>query len=300
MQCPDDTCLNTPEEKTCLSSAQRRAELRRRKLLMNSEDRMNRIVGFTKAEAENNGASRSVTAPMFHLDLDRSDSWSTYPSPRLSPFLPEAVGSSHPHSDLPERRGYPLPDTSEVLVGGVDKDVTPGVRQRPRGEAQLAADEPSRSGSPRRGLQKYLSRFDDAMKLRGQLANEKQAQEAASSDPDELDSFRLFRLVGSVLLAIFVRVFVCKYLSIFAPFLTLELAYMGLYKYFPKVEKKMQTTVLTAALLLSGIPAEVINRSMDTYRKMGDVFADLCVYFFTFVLSHEILLLVGPEEAETP
>lgn len=149
---------------------------------------------------------------MFHLDLDRSDSWSTYPSPRLSPFLPEAVGSSHPHSDLPERRGYPLPDTSEVLVGGVDKDVTPGVRQRPRGEAQLAADEPSRSGSPRRGLQKYLSRFDDAMKLRGQLANEKQAQEAASSDPDELDSFRLFRLVGSILLAIFVRVFVCKYL----------------------------------------------------------------------------------------
>ena len=94
----------------------------------------------------------------------------------------------------------------------MDKDVTPGVRQRPRGEAHLAADEPSHSGSPRRGLQKYLSRFDDAMKLRGQLANEKQAQEAASSDPDELDSFRLFRLVGSVLLAIFVRVFVCKYL----------------------------------------------------------------------------------------
>uniref|UniRef100_A0A8C8FK88 Calcium modulating ligand n=1 Tax=Oncorhynchus tshawytscha TaxID=74940 RepID=A0A8C8FK88_ONCTS len=275
MQCPDDTSLNTPEERTCLSSAQRRAEIRRRKLLMNSEDRMNRIVGFTKAEAENNGSSRSVTAPVFHLDLDRSDSWSTYPSPRLSPFLPEAVGSSHPHSDLP---GYPLPDTSEVLCGGVDKDVTPGVRQRPRGEAQLAADEPSHSGSPRRGLQKYLSRFDDAMKLRGQLANEKQAQEAASSDPDELDSFRLFRLVGSVLLAIFVRVFVCKYL----------------------VEKKMQTTVLTAALLLSGIPAEVINRSMDTYKKMGDVFADLCVYFFTFILSHEILLLVGPEEAETP
>lgn len=149
---------------------------------------------------------------MFHLDLDRSDSWSTYPSPRLSPFLPEAVGSSHPHSDLPERRGYPLPDTSEVLVGGVDKDVTPGVRQRPRGEAQLAADEPSRSGSPRRGLQKYLSRFDDAMKLRGQLANENQAQDADGSDPEELDSFRLFRLVGSVLLAVFVRGFVCKYL----------------------------------------------------------------------------------------
>ena len=31
-------------------------------------------------------------------------------------------------------------------------------------------------------------------------------------------------------------------------------------------EKKIKTTVLTAALLLSGIPAEVINRSMDTYN----------------------------------
>ena len=156
------------------------------------------------------GASSRVTEPRFHLDLDRNKPWSASSSPRLSPFLPEAVGSSHPHSDLPERKGSPLPDSSEVL--GVDKDVTPGVRQRPRGEAQLAADEPSHSESPRRGFQKYLSRFDDAMKLRGQLANENQAQDAAGSDPEELDSFRLFRLVGSVLLAIFVRGFVCKYL----------------------------------------------------------------------------------------
>lgn len=44
------------EEKTgSVSAAQRRAEIRRRKLLMNSEDRMNRIVGFAKNESENNG-----------------------------------------------------------------------------------------------------------------------------------------------------------------------------------------------------------------------------------------------------
>ncbi|KAL0994810.1 hypothetical protein UPYG_G00127440 [Umbra pygmaea] len=293
MESPDESTQNTSEDKSCLSAAQRRAEIRRRKLLMNSEDRMKRIVGFTKSESENNGASSRVTEPRFHLDLDRIEPWSAS-SPRLPPFLPEAVGSSHPHSDISERRGSPLSDSSEGLGGAVDDEVIQGVRQRPRGEAQLASEVTSRFG-----LQKYMSRFDDAMKLRGQLASEKQAQDAAKSDPEELDSFRLFRLVGSVLLAIFVRVFVCKYLSIFAPFLTLELAYMGLYKYFPKVEKKMQTTVLTAALLLSGIPAEVINRSMDTYKKMGDVFADLCVYFFTFILSHEILLLVGSEENET-
>lgn len=70
---------------------------------------------------------------------------------------------------------------------------------------------------------------------------------------------------------------------------------MGLYKYFPKGEKKVKTTVLTAALLLSGIPAEVINRSMETYSKMGEVFTDLCVYFFTFIFCHELLDYWGSE-----
>lgn len=258
---------------------------------MNSEDRMNRIVGYAKNESENNGASRRPTEPRFHLDLDRSEPWSSSsPSTRPSPFLAEASGfGSRSQSATPERRGSPQLDCGEPPPVTLDDDVI-GLRQRPRGE-RVPDDI---SGSPRRGIQKYLSRFDDAMKLRGQLANEKPAQDGGSQ-AEELDPFRIFRLIGSVLLAVFVRVFVCKYLSIFAPFLTLELAYMGLSKYFPKVEKKTQTTVLTAALLLSGIPAEVINRSMDTYRRMGDVFADLCIYFFTFILSHEILLLFGSE-----
>ncbi|XP_030649620.1 guided entry of tail-anchored proteins factor CAMLG isoform X2 [Chanos chanos] len=276
------------EEKT---AAQKRAEIRRRKLLMNSEDRMNKIVGMSKHEGENNASGR-VREPRFHLDLDRNETSSpSISSKRLSPYLSETVGSSGTPSGTPERRGSPQPESSEVLSGGVrGEDVARGGQQRPWGE--LSGDEHSRG--PRRRLQKYLSRFDDAVKLRGQIANEKTAQ-GGNSDPEELDSFRLFRLVGSVTLALFVRIFVCKYLSIFAPFLTLELAYMGLHNYFPKVEKKATTTVLTAALLLSGIPAEVINRSMDTYRKMGDVFADLCVYFFTFILCHELLLLFGSE-----
>lgn len=255
-----------------LSAAQRRAEIRRRKLLQNSEDRMNRIVGKTKGDGDN--GSYRPTEPRFHLDLDGTQSWTPSSVPRSSPFLPDSSPSQSGTSDC-----------SKPLEGAVEED--PGeVRQMPRGEEH--------SGSPRTGLHKYLSRFDDAMKLRGQLANEKPAQDAGA-EPEEFDAFRIFRLIGSVLLAVFVRVFVCKFLSIFAPFLTLELAYMGLSKYFPKVEKKTQTTVLTAALLLSGIPAEVINRSMDTYRRMGDVFADLCVYFFIFILSHEILLVFGSD-----
>lgn len=51
------------EKKSSLSAAQRRAELRRRKLLMNSEDRMNRIVGNVKSESDSNGTLTSTSRP---------------------------------------------------------------------------------------------------------------------------------------------------------------------------------------------------------------------------------------------
>ncbi|KPP59867.1 calcium signal-modulating cyclophilin ligand-like [Scleropages formosus] len=281
------------EERSTISASKRRAEIRRRKLLMNSEDRMNRIMGFSGGNKEDGDAATKGHAlePRLHIDLDRTDAWSTaVPSKRLPQFPSDGGGSSIRLSEGLEMKG-PLPTEKRDIQGGGIEDEGPGeLRQRPRGE--LPADGLSRS--PRRGLQQYLSRFDEAMKLRDHLSSEKPTQES-SSGPEELEAFRLFRLVGCVVLAVVVRVFVCKYLSIFAPFLTLQLAYMGLYKYFPKSEKKTKTTVLTAALLLSGIPAEVINRSMDTYRKMGDVFTDLCVYFFTFIVSHELLVLFGSE-----
>lgn len=56
--------VEAPEEKkSSLSAAQRRAELRRRKLLMNSEDRMNRIVGNVKSESDSNGTLTSTSRP---------------------------------------------------------------------------------------------------------------------------------------------------------------------------------------------------------------------------------------------
>lgn len=57
------------------------------------------------------------------------------------------------------------------------------------------------------------------MKLRGQLASEKPAQDGGS-DVEDFDAFSIFRLIGSVLLAVFVRLFVCKFLvSLVAPLL---------------------------------------------------------------------------------
>ncbi|KAF7480201.1 guided entry of tail-anchored proteins factor CAMLG isoform X2 [Marmota monax] len=244
-----------------MSASQRRAELRRRKLLMNSEQRINRIMGFHRPGS---GAEEESQAKSKQQDSDKLNSLSI-PSVSKRVVLGDSVS----------------PGTT---------DQQGGVVERNRGD--LTTDTVQRGS--RHGLEQYLSRFEEAMKLRKQLISEKPNPDDGSAS-EEFDSFRIFRLVGCALLALGVRAFVCKYLSIFAPFLTLQLAYMGLYKYFPKSEKKIKTTVLTAALLLSGIPAEVINRSMDTYSKMGEVFTDLCVYFFTFIFCHELLNYWGSE-----
>lgn len=147
------------------------------------------------------GASRRSTEPRFHLDLDRTESVSSSSSPKLS-----SAHGSRSHNATPERRASPLPGFSDSLSGSLEDDLA-GIRKRTRGDR--VSDE--QNSSPRPGLQKYLSRFDDAMKLRGQLTNEKPVQDRGS-DSEEFDPFVVFRLVGSVLLAVFVRLFVCTYL----------------------------------------------------------------------------------------
>ncbi|XP_028668686.2 calcium signal-modulating cyclophilin ligand [Erpetoichthys calabaricus] len=298
MEQTEQSMPNVSEEKGNLSASKRRAEIRRRKLLMNSEERMKRITSCNKGDAAGHALnSEQHSEPRVPVQLDKPESLtSSGLSKRLTVYSDEdtktAAGLTNHQGHLDDFQGTPICDSrnsmGDVLDGNND---SPGeLRIRPRSEMSIDGTQ----RSPRRGLHQYLSRFDEAMNLRTQLINEKPAPESSPGN-EELDAFRIFRLMGSVILAVVVRMFVCKYLCIFAPFLTLQLAYMGLYKYFPKGEKKIKTTVLTAALLLSGIPSEVINRSMDTYSKMGDVFTDLCVYFFTFIITHEMLVILGSE-----
>ncbi|XP_021515373.1 guided entry of tail-anchored proteins factor CAMLG isoform X1 [Meriones unguiculatus] len=276
-----------PAAPSGLSASQRRAELRRRKLLMNSEQRINRIMGFHRPGS---GAEEETQTKSKLQDSDKLNSLGV-PSVSKRVVLGDSVSGGAADQSGGVDPGIQLGDKLDSLVKPPECSSDDGVELRQRNRSDLT--DPAQRAS-HHSLEQYLSRFEEAMKLRKQLISEKPSQEDGSTT-EEFDSFRIFRLVGCALLALGVRAFVCKYLSIFAPFLTLQLAYMGLYKYFPKGEKKMKTTVLTAALLLSGIPAEVINRSMDTYSKMGEVFTDLCVYFFTFIFCHELLDFWGPE-----
>ncbi|XP_044517854.1 guided entry of tail-anchored proteins factor CAMLG isoform X1 [Gracilinanus agilis] len=286
-----------PSESGGLSASQRRAELRRRKLLMNSEQRINRIMGFhrsgTSAGEKLGPPEDEVNTEAKQHDTDKLNSLAV-PSVSKRVVLGDSTSSGTlEHQDgIAEFKGTQLVDKKDPLINPPESNNDGNLELRHRKRGDLTTDTVQRSSQ--HGLDQYLSRFDEAMKLRKQLISEKPSQENGSTG-EEFDTFRIFRLVGCALLALGVRAFVCKYLSIFAPFLTLQLAFMGLSKYFPKSEKKVKTTVLTAALLLSGIPAEVISRSMDTYSKMGDVFTDLCVYFFTFIFCHELLVFWGSE-----
>ncbi|XP_077330072.1 guided entry of tail-anchored proteins factor CAMLG isoform X3 [Lithobates pipiens] len=296
MEGPDGSGDSAPEK---MSVSQRRAEIRRRKLMSNSEERMNRIMGIHKPvssgpssqnqqKSEKEPSSRSGYGRdglKDELRLERLDKPNSLPlqssMPKRGIAFSGDTGTSNEHS-YGEGTAPFVEDLSKSSDFRKDSN---GLRNR--------ADVTSES-TPR-GLNQYLTRFDEAMKLRNHLNSEKPVPDSTNG-VDEMDSFRVFRLVGSAILAVFVRMSVCKYLSIFAPFLTLQLAFMGLSKYFPKGEKKTKTTVLTAALLLSGIPSELISRSLDTYSKMADVFTDLCVYFFIFIFCHELLLFFGSED----
>ncbi|XP_075716069.1 guided entry of tail-anchored proteins factor CAMLG isoform X2 [Rhinoderma darwinii] len=255
-----------------MTASQRRAEIRRRKLMNNSEERMNRIMGIHKPDSIEELRMEYVLKPD-SLPLQPS---LTKPGTMLAGD--NGTSSDHPCGSADGIESYAVERTDNSEYRKDDN----GLRNR----TDVTLESTPRS------LNQYITKFDEAMKLRNQLSGDKPVPDNGSG-VEELDSFRIFRLAGSALLALTVRLFVCKYLSIFAPFLTLQLAFMGLSKYFPKGEKKTKTTVLTAALLLSGIPSEVLSRSLDTYGKMVDVFTDLCVYFFTFIFCHEVLLFFG-------
>lgn len=190
-----------------LSASQRRAELRRRKLLMNSEQRINRIMGFHRpgsgAEEENQTKSKPQ-------DSDKLNSLNI-PSVSKRVVLGDSVdgGVADQPSGVAEVRGTQLADKLDSFIKPPECSSKDGVELRQRTRGDLTTDSAQRGSH--HGLEQYLSRFEEAMKLRKQLLSEKPSQDDGSAT-EEFDSFRIFRLVGCALLALGVRAFVCKYL----------------------------------------------------------------------------------------
>ncbi|CAI9531393.1 unnamed protein product [Staurois parvus] len=178
MEGPDGTGDLSPEG---MSASQRRAEIRRRKLMSNSEERMNRIMGIHKPASSD------------ELRIDRLDKPNSLPlqsslSKRGTVFSGD-TGTSSEHSCGEGMAAY-VEDFSKSSDFRKDSN---GLRNR----ADLTSE------STPRGLNQYLTRFDEAMKLRNQLNSEKPVPDS-SNGVDEMDAFRIFRLVGSAILAVFI------------------------------------------------------------------------------------------------
>lgn len=175
-----------------LSASQRRAELRRRKLLMNSEQRINRIMGFHRpgsgAEEENQTKSKP-------LDSDILNPLGV-PSVSKRVVLGDSVDggvTDYQPSGGADIRGAQLGDKLDSFIKAPECSSKDGVELRQRNRGDLTADSAPRGSH--HGLEQYLSRFEEAMKLRKQLISEKPSQEDGRTT-EEFDSFRIFRLVG--------------------------------------------------------------------------------------------------------
>lgn len=148
----------------------------------------------TKSKQQDIDKLNSLTIPSVSKRVVLGDSVSTGPSDQ---------------SGVAEVKGTQLGDKLDSFIkpSECSNDISLELRQRNRGD--LTADSVQRGS--RHGLEQYLSRFEEAMKLRKQLISEKPSQEDGNTT-EEFDSFRIFRLVGCALLAFGVRAFVCKYL----------------------------------------------------------------------------------------
>lgn len=148
----------------------------------------------TKSKQQDSDKLNSLTIPSVSKRVVLGDSVSTGPAD---------------HSGVAEVKGTQLGDKLDSFISPSEcsNDISLELRQRNRGD--LTADSVQRGSH--HGLEQYLSRFEEAMKLRKQLISEKPSQEDGNTT-EEFDSFRIFRLVGCALLAFGVRAFVCKYL----------------------------------------------------------------------------------------
>lgn len=161
------------------------------------------LIFFFSSEEENQTKSKSQ-------DSDKLNSLSV-PSVSKRVVLGDSVsgGTTDQPTGVAEVKGTQLGDKLDSFIQPPECSSNDGVELRQRSRGDPTAGTAQRASH--HGLEQYLSRFEEAMKLRKQLISEKPSQEDGST-AEEFDSFRIFRLVGCALLALGVRAFVCKYL----------------------------------------------------------------------------------------
>ncbi|XP_078469429.1 guided entry of tail-anchored proteins factor CAMLG isoform X2 [Lampetra planeri] len=218
-----------------VESVRLRAERRRNRLLQNPEERMRKILGHGDMKARDTGRLQ---------DPEKEEGIKGDVSP------PQTLPKMHTKEQNEEKGGSPTHPAHAT-----EHSTTPRLRlPRTRGPSRAELGERSLGGgqTPPSGLENYFAQLDQVLRAEGyggggggtaegffRRRKEVGGGVEEEDEEDEGEVFRLLRLLCSAMLALFVRIFVVQYLSIFAPFLTLQVALMGIGKFFPQYERRV-------------------------------------------------------------
>uniref|UniRef100_UPI00358E8D44 guided entry of tail-anchored proteins factor CAMLG n=1 Tax=Myxine glutinosa TaxID=7769 RepID=UPI00358E8D44 len=216
----------------------RKAELRRRKLLLQSEDRMKRILGV---KCGNSQAKKLCPEE----PLEEPSAVDTG-----CDFLGSCTGSESQFGVEP-----PFPQL-RLSPDNLSPAWTP--------------EQSDGQPSPRPGVPS--SEEHDARDLGQSIVR-----------PGVL---KPLRLLLSIVVAVIARLFFTSYTSLFVPFLNLEMVLFAVR--ILRSEPPSQSSLVEAAFALSGLGPHLVNRIGSVGRCLADITSDLCVYFFFFLLCHQL------------
>ncbi|XP_078731437.1 guided entry of tail-anchored proteins factor CAMLG [Lampetra fluviatilis] len=220
-----------------VESVRLRAERRRNRLLQNPEERMRKILGHGDMKARDTG----------RLQDPEKEGGEEGIKGDVSP--PQTLPKMQTKEQNEEKGGSPTHPAHAT-----EHSTTPRLRlPRTRGPSRAELGERSLGGgqTPPSGLENYFAQLDQVLRAEGygggggtaegffRRRKEVGGGVEEEDEEDEGEVFRLLRLLCSAMLALFVRIFVVQYLSIFAPFLTLQVALMGIGKFFPQYERRV-------------------------------------------------------------
>ncbi|XP_067673800.1 guided entry of tail-anchored proteins factor CAMLG-like [Haliotis asinina] len=245
-----------------------RREARRRKILQNSENRLNRLLG-KPIDSERDESSSPVST---------DESERTTPSPTTPSTEPDVIRDTPQVSESPGDDG----NTSSPSRSASSLPASTTVHPRPSLSSVRAA---TAAASPVRVAGTGGS---------GQSTqNKKQMTQETAGLLQILENLRL----GScVIVAFFVRWVLSSgygvfyFQSIFLPFVLLQVGlYSFHYTYMKDVALPHNSSLMSGALVLSGIKPEfvaIFNRTMGYFTAVTEDFA---LYLFTFLICNAVM-----------
>lgn len=295
-------------------SAARRREARKNRILLNSEDRLKKVMGLETAVSD--GAIDSTTHSKETTSLgEQPDS-----SKIVGAFSAEYASAPSDDNSMLKSDKNELKDVSEggesVDKKSVGKEI---LCENKKGSLQTEAiNEPCRDvdtdmPSIDKKDKPHLTRrklHDDAgdtviksAEVKKQMKDPDRKTEVYIQAATAMKYLPLARLYLSMAFAVLIRISSPIGIGFFFPesivcsFIILELVILGYEKIItqkmPPTPVKEELSLLLRALILAGMTEDRVKMLGETIATAGDVTRDFSIFFFTFVTLNGLLGIIG-------